>query len=205
MNISYPGLKKGTQIIINKQPYEIIEASSMFKGRGHSVLQAKLKNLITNEIIPKTFHPSDSFEEAEILKKEAIFLYGHRDKFFFCFLPSHHSAKGGTGSKGEEEKSKRFELFKEQIGSVEKFLKNNQSVEAIIFGDEIVNISLPIKITLKVIEAPPGLQGDRSQAGVKTVVLETKAEINVPLFIKQGDTIEINTEKEEYVRRIEKE
>lgn len=187
--ISYNELEKGVKIILDSQPYEIIEASSMFKGRGHSTLEAKLKNLITGETISKTFHPSDSFKEAEISKIKAKFIYSHQGKFFFS---------------KEDDPSERFNLFEEQIGSAKKFLKPNQIIEAIVFKDKIVNISLPIKINLKVIQAPPGFKGDRAQGGTKTVVLETEAEINVPLFIEQGDIIEINTEKNEYVRRIEK-
>jgi len=185
--IPYSELKKGTKIILNNQPYEIIEASSMFKARGHSVLQVKLKNLITGNIISETFHPSDTFEEAELSKIKAKFLYSHRDKFFFS---------------EKDNSSKRFDLTKEQIGDVSKFLKPNQIVEAIIFKNKTVNISLPIKIQLKVAQAPPGVKGDRAQAGNKIVVLETGVEINVPLFIEEGDIIEINTEKSEYVRRI---
>ena len=187
--ISYSDLKKGVQIIINNQPYQIIEASSIFKARGHSVLQAKLKNLVTGNIISRTFHPSDTFERAEISKIKVKFIYFHRDKFFFC---------------EEKNPSKRFDLTEEQIGDNIKFLKPNQVVEGVIFKDKIVNISLPIKIQLKVKQAPPGIKGDRAQAGNKTVVLETGTEINVPLFIKEGDIVEINTEKQEYVRRTEK-
>ena len=187
--IPYSELKKGVQIILNNQPHEIIEASSMFKARGHSVLQTKLKNLITGEVISKTFHPSDNLEKTEITKITAKFIYVHRNKFIFS---------------KEDNPSERFELSKEQIGSVIKFLRPDQVVVGIIFKNKIINISLPIKIQLKVKEAPPGIKGDRSQGGNKIVVLETGTEINVPLFIKEGDIIEINTEKGEYVRRIEK-
>jgi len=188
-SIPYSELKKGKQIIINNEPYEIIEASSMFKARGHSVLQVKLKNLITGNIISRTFHPSDIFEEAELFKIKAKFLYSHRENYFFA---------------EKDNPSKRFSLTKEQISSSVKFLKPNQEVETIIFNEEIINISLPIKIQLKVKQAPPGIKGSRAQAGNKIVVLETGAEINVPLFIEEGDIIEINIEKGEYVRRIEK-
>ncbi len=187
--IPYSELKKGVQIILNNQPHEIIEASSMFKARGHSVLQTKLKNLITGEVISKTFHPSDSFEETEITKITAKFIYAHRNKFIFS---------------KEDNPSERFELSKGQIGSVIRFLKPDQVVVGIIFKDKVINISLPIKIQLKIKEAPPGIKGDRAQGGNKPVILETGTEINVPLFIKEGDIIEINTEKSEYVRRIEK-
>ena len=187
--IPYSELKKGTQIIFKDQPYKIIETSSMFKGRGHSVLQAKLKNLTTGNIIQTTFHPSDSFEEAELSIIKAKFLYSHRDKFFFS---------------EENNPRNRFVLNEKEIGQTAKFLKPGQIVEGVIFEDKIINISLPIKIQLKVAQAPPGVRGDRAQAGNKIVTLETGAEISAPLFVGEGDIIEINTEKNEYVRRIEK-
>ena len=97
-----------------------------------------------------------------------------------------------------------FDFTQEQIGNKAKFLRPNEIVEGIIFQEKIVNISLPIKVQLKVDQVPPGIKGDRAQAGNKIAVLETGAEINVPLFIEDGDVIEINTETEEYVRRMEK-
>jgi elongation factor P len=186
--IPYSELKKGVKIILDSELYEIIEAAPLFKGRGHSVLQAKLKNLATGNLISRTLHPSDILEEAEISKIEAKFLYSHRDKFFFS------EAKNPA---------KRFDLTLEQIGEQGKFLKPNQTVEGIIFENKVINISLPIKINLKVIEAPPGLRGGRAEPGTKTVTLETGVKINVPLFIKEGDLIEINTQTGEYVRRVE--
>jgi len=186
--LSFDGLKKGVKVIINNQPYEIIEANFLFKGRGSSVLQAKVKNLITGNILSQTFHPSDTFEEAEIKKLKAKFLYSHRGKFFFCEIDT---------------PAKRFDLTEEQIGPQAQFLKLNQIVEGIIFEEKIINITLPIKIQLKVIEAPPGVKGGRAEPGTKTVTLETGAKINAPLFIKESDIIEINTETSEYVRRIE--
>ena len=186
-------LKKGAKIILNSEPYEIIEASLMFKGRGHSTLTAKLKNLISGNIIPTTFHPSDSFEEAAISKIKVKYLYQHRRQYFFCEEDYNPPAT----------QYKRFDLTEEQIGPQAKFLKPNQIIEGIVFEEKIINISLPIKINLKVIEAPPGLRGGRAEAGTKIVTLETGAKINVPLFIEEGDVIEVNTETGEYVRRIE--
>ena len=87
---------------------------------------------------------------------------------------------------------------------LKKIKDYDEIIEELVFENKIINISLPIKISVKVVQSPPGFKGDRAQAGNKTVILETGAEINVPLFIEEGDIIEINTEKEEYVRRIEK-
>ena len=187
--ISYSQLEKGVRIIMDKYPYEIMEASSMFKGRGQSVLQARLKNLITGEILSKTFHSSDNFEEAEISKITCKFLYSHRDDYFFSEA---------------DNPSKRFNIEKEKIKEEIIFLKPNIELEGIVFNDEIVNISLPIKMTFEVKTAPPGIIGDRAQGGTKNVILETGGEIAVPLFIEEGDIIEVNTESKEYVRRVEK-
>ncbi|HHE67660.1 MAG TPA: elongation factor P, partial [Candidatus Parcubacteria bacterium] len=91
----------------------------------------------------------------------------------------------------------------EIIGPAYIFLKPKESVQAIEFEDKIINIVLPIKVHLKVREAPPGIKGDRSQAGNKIATLETGAQIAVPLFVQEGDIIEVNTERGEYVRRIQ--
>lgn len=185
--INYSELKKGTKILLKGQPYEIIEYAPLFKGRGHSVLQAKIKNLLTGAVISETFHPSDSFEEPEISKIALKYLYSHRDNYVFS---------------EKDNPSKRFELKEEQIGKSSQFLKQNQIVEGIIFENKLVNISLPIKISLKVIEAPPAIKGQSAQAGTKSATLETGAKINVPIFIEKGDAIEINTETGEYARRV---
>lgn len=187
--INYSELKKGDRIIINNQPHEITKASPVFKGRGHSTLQAKLKNLIDGNIISKTFHPSDNLEEAEIDKIKAKFIYSHREKYVF-------SEKDNSGN--------RFELTEDQIGKISCFLKQDQIVEAIIFENKVINILLPIKDTYEVTDAPPGIKGGRSQSGTKVVTLKNGTKMNVPLFIEKGDVIEINIQNSEYVRRIEK-
>lgn len=186
--ISFSELKKGSMIIVSGQPYQITEASFLFKGRGSSVLKTRLKNLKTGNVISKTFHPSDEFEEAHIERIIIKFLYSHRDNFCFC-------EKGNP--------SERFFLTKEAIGEVSDLLKENMVLDGFSFKGEIINISLPIKINLKVTESPPGIKGDRSQGGTKIVKLETGAKINVPLFIKKGDIVEVNTENGTYVRRIQ--
>jgi elongation factor P len=186
--LSFNELKNGSVIIISNQPHQITEASFLFKGRGSSVLKTKLKNLITGNVISKTFHPSDEFEEAQIKRIKIKFLYSHKEKFCFC---------------EEGKPSERFFLSEETIGESSNFLKENMILDGFSFKGEIINVSLPIKINLKVIESPPGIKGDRAQGGTKTVKIETGAKINVPLFIKKGDIIEVNTESGTYVRRIQ--
>lgn len=186
--LSYYELRKGVQFMYEGQPYEVLEFRQMGKAQDVVVAQTKIRNLITGKVIPKNFHQGDMFEETELTKFQAKFLYNHRGKYVFCYA---------------DNPGKRFELTEEQLGETIKFLKSNQEVQGITFQEKIINIVPPIKIQLKVTEAPPGVQGDRSQGGVKSVILETGATINVPLFVETGDVIEINTETGEYVRRVQ--
>ena len=180
-------MKKGARIILKGEPYEILEGRPLFKGRGHSILQAKLKNLITGKVISRTFHPREQFEEAELSKIKIKFIYSRQNKFYFA---------------EEGNPSHRFELTAEQIGNPAQFLKPNQVIEGIMFEGKLVNIALPIKVNLRVIEAPPGIKAGRAEPGTKIVTLETGAKINTPLFVKKGDIIEVNTQTGEYVRRL---
>jgi elongation factor P len=186
--LTHTDLKKGVRIILDGEPYEILEAKPLKIAQRQVVVQTKIRNLISGNVFERNFHQGDTFEEAELEKIEVKFLYSHRGKFCFCDLRN---------------PAKRFELEEEKIGLGAKFLKPNLILNGLKFEGKIINVSLPIKVQLKVIEAPPGLKGDRAQGGTKTVTLETGAKINVPLFIKEGDIIEVNTETGEYVRRVQ--
>lgn len=185
--ISHNELKKGTDFILDGQPYEVLESFPVKMQQRRAVIQTRIKNLITGAVIEKNFHQGDMFEEADLEKKEIKFLYNHRDKYVFC-----ESKNPG----------KRFELAKEQIGELSKYLKSNEILDGLEFDGKIINVSLPIKVRLKVVSAPPGVVGDRAQGGTKIVKLETGAEINAPLFIKEGDIIEINTQTNQYSKRV---
>ncbi|MFH1820640.1 MAG: elongation factor P [Candidatus Nealsonbacteria bacterium] len=186
--ISYNELKKGMTIILEGAPYEVLESNHMKKAQRRPVIQTKLRNLFSGGVLERNFKQGEAFEEAELKKLKAKFVYSHKDKYFFS---------------EESNPSSRFDLGSEQLGEQTKFLKGNQPVEALIFNEQVINIALPIKIHLKVVEAPPGIKGDRAQGGTKSVVLETGTVIQAPLFINQGDTIEINTQTQEYVKRAE--
>ena len=186
--LDHTELRKGARFIMDGQPYEILESMPLKKAQRRVVIQSKIKNLITGDVFDRNFHQGDVFEEAELGKFDAKFIYQHKGKYFFCEVSN---------------PSKRFELSEEKIGASAKFLKPNEMVQAIVFEEKIIGISLPIKVQLKVAEAPPGIKGDTAQGGTKQVILETGAQVNVPLFINQDDIIEVNTETGEYVRRIE--
>lgn len=185
--LTHADLKRGVRVIIDGQPHEIMDSNAMKKAQRRVVMQTKIKNLITGTVSDRNFHQGDMFEEAELGKFQAKFLYFHRDKFIFCDVNN---------------PSKRFELSPGQVGGMAKYMRQNEIVDGITFEDKIVGLNLPIKVQIKVKETPPGVRGDRAQGGTKTAIMETGAQVQVPLFIEEGDTIEINTETGEYTRRI---
>ncbi len=169
-------------------PYEVLDAMPLKKAQRRVVIQTRIKNLANGNVLDRNFHQGDVFEEAELEKFNAKFIYQSRDKYFFSDVSN---------------PSKRFDLTAEQVGNGIKFLKPDEIVQAIVFEEKIISISLPIKVELKITEAPPGVKGDSAQAGTKIATLESGTQVNVPLFINQGDIIEVNTETGQYVRRIE--
>lgn len=185
--LSYFDLRKGVQFILEGQPYEVLEFKQMGKAQDVVVAQTKIRNLVNGKTLYRSFHQQDRFQEAEITKVQLKYIYGNRGKFVFCYV---------------NDSSKRLDFTQEQVGSTIGFIKPNEVVEGLLFQEKIINISFPIKVQLKVTEAPPGIKGDTAQGGTKAVKLETGITIQAPLFIEEGDILEINTDTGEYVRRV---
>lgn len=187
--LSINDLKSGVLILIDGAPYQVLEVSHLHMGRGGSSVQTEIRNLKTGQVLHRNFKPADTFEEARVEKKPLVFLYSHRGEYVFT---------------EPNNPKNRFSLKERTVGENKKWLKTNTPVTALFLEEELINLSLPIKMDFKVIEAPPGTQGDRSSAGTKAVTLETGAIIQAPLFINIGDIIRVNTETGGYVERVEK-
>lgn len=184
--LTHTDLKKGTQFIYEGEPFEVLDSLHVKMAQRRPVVQTKIKNLINGSVQEKTFQQGDMFNEAELVKKDIKFLYSTKGQYFFSEA---------------NDPSKRFSFTEEMLGAGAKYFKPNSLVQGILFDDKIITVKSPIKVALKVKESPPGIKGDRAQGGTKEAVLETGAVIQVPLFIEEGDIIEINTELGEYVKR----
>lgn len=183
LNIS--DLKVGTKVIFNNQPQQIIYTEHSKLGRGGSILRSKLKNLIDGSTIDKTFAGAEKVEPAELETKKAQFLYKADDLFYFM----------------DSVTFEQFDLTEKQIGNMGKFLKEGTDVDMLYFSDKPINIQLPIKIALEVTYTEPGYKGNTSSSTLKPATLETGAQVNVPLFIKEGNIIVLDTRTGEYVER----
>ncbi len=187
--LDYNELKPGTYIVLEGKPYVVLEFNFLRMQQRKPAVQTKIKDLISGKTIARTFHMADQIEEADISKKKVKFLYTSKREFWFC--PENNPAA-------------RFELPREIIGDSADYLKTNTIVDALVFGEKIINIDLPIKIDLQVVDAPPSFKGDTASGGSKQVKLETGAMLNVPFFINQGDVVRVNTKERQYVERVTK-
>src|SRR3990167_9199715 len=183
--LSINDLKLGSKVIFQNQPHQVIFAQHSKLGRGGGILRTKLKNLISGATIEKTFAGRETIAPAELESQKAQFLYHDDQEYYFM-----NSAT-----------FEQFSLDKNQIGDLARFLKEEAKVDILYFYDKPINVNLPIKITLEVSYAEPGFRGNTASTVTKPATLETGAQINVPLFIKVGDKIVVDTRTGEYVER----
>ena len=189
MSLSYTDLKKGVLFVKDGEPYEVMESHFLRMQQRKAVVQTKIRNLITGKILDRNFQPSDNFEEAEVEKAEAVFIYRSKGECWF-----HESGNPRN----------RFSLAEDVVGFGAQFLKQNTPVTTMTFNEKVIGVNLPVKMELKVTEAPPGIKGNTAQGGTKMVTLESGAKIAVPLFIEEGDIVKVNTESGQYTERIGK-
>src|SRR3989344_6115065 len=187
--LSYNELKIGTVFKFEGIPYEVLEYEFLRMQQRKPVAKTRIKNLLTNQVIERNFHQNEALTEIEVNKKPITYLYNHRDEWWFS---------------EKDNPKNRFKLDESKIGPGAKFLQANTEVTALVLDEQILSVKTPIKMDLKVKEAPPGERGNTAQGGTKMAVLETGAQVAVPLFVNTGDVIRINTDTGLYVERMEK-
>jgi elongation factor P len=188
--LDYDEIKPRKFILVDDQPFEILESHVARTQKRKPQNQVKMRNLLNGKVVPGTFHASDTAEEADISKREAIFLFANKGQYWFC---------------DPKDRAKRFEISEDVIGDQTRFLKDNITVDIKVFEydeeERVIGITLPVKMTFEVKEAPPAIKGNTASGGGKLVTIETGAQITTPFFIETGDKIIVNTETGEYFER----
>ncbi|HVO28927.1 MAG TPA: elongation factor P [Candidatus Paceibacterota bacterium] len=187
MALTYTDLNKGVLFVMDGAPYEVIDMHFLRMQQRKAVVQTRIRNLITGKLLDRNFQASDSFEEADIERKNAMFIYAAKGEYWF------HE---------EGNPKNRFSLAADLVGTQGQFLKPNTKVQTMVFNDKVIKVEIPIKMDFKVTEAPPAIRGNTAQGGTKSVTIEGGAHVNAPLFINEGDMIRINTTTGDYVERV---
>lgn len=179
-------LKKGLCIIFRDTPHLVIDKNFVSPGKGSAFYRTRLKNLKTGNVLDFTFKSGEKLEEAPLEVKEYQYLYQEGNDLAFI------------NPKNYEQLS----LPKEMVGDFFPFMKEGENYQIYVLDNQAVAIRPPLKVKLKVIHADPGARGNTVSGATKEVELETGYKIQVPLFIKEGDTLAINVENKSYVERV---
>jgi len=178
-------LKKGTVCQLDGKPYRVIEYSQKVMGRGGSIVNVKLKNLIDGSVIPKTFKGQEKIEPAEVSNKTVQYLYKSGDTFNFM----------------DPETFEQFEFGVDTVDSAADYLKEGNDLMLQFFGEKVINVELPKNLYLEVAYAEDVVKGDTTSSVLKDATLETGKVVKVPAFIKTGDVISVDTATGEYRER----
>ncbi|AWB09492.1 MAG: elongation factor P [Fervidicoccus fontis] len=184
--ISMNDLKNSTNILIDGAVYQVVYFQHARKAQGAAYVRTKLKNLKTGAVLEKTFRSEDKIIEADVERRPFQFLYKSGDTYHFMDLNNYE----------------QWELNKDILGDAVNYLKEEQSVDAIVYNGMLLNIELPTTVDLEVVETEPGVRGDTAQGGSKPATLETGAVISVPLFINVGDVVRVDTRTNLYIERV---
>jgi elongation factor P len=178
-------LKKGVVCQIDGKPYRVIDYNQKVMGRGGSIVNVKLRNLIDGNIIPKTFKGQDKIERAEVNTKSVQYLYNDGDLYYFM----------------DPETFEQFELSAETVDTAAGYLKEGDELGLQFFGDRVINVELPKNLYLEVTYAEDVVKGDTTSSVLKDATLETGIVVKVPAFIKTGDIVSVDTATGEYRER----
>lgn len=183
--ISAGDFRNGVTFEMDGNVYQIIEFQHVKPGKGAAFVRTKIRNVIAGSVVERTFNPSDKFPTAYVERKDMQYLYGDGDLYYFM----------------DYETYEQLPINKDTVGDNFKFVKENMDCKVLSYKGNVFGLEPPTFVTLQVTKTDPGFKGDTATNVTKPAVLETGAEIKVPLFIDEGDLIRVDTRTGEYMER----
>ena len=183
--ISSNDFRTGTTIELDGQVWRVVEFLHVKPGKGSAFVRTKLKSVQNGNVVEKTFRAGESVQQAILEKSNLQHTYVESGDYVFMDMTSFEETR----------------LTSQQIGKGSKYLKEGMEVNVVFHNGKVLEVELPISITLKVTETDPGGKGDTASGGTKPAILETGAQVMVPLFISVGEMIKVDTRNDSYLGR----
>jgi len=183
--ISSNDFRTGTTIEIDGQVWRVVEFLHVKPGKGSAFVRTKLKSVQNGNVVEKTFRAGESVQQAILEKSNLQHTYVESSDYVFMDMKSFEETR----------------LTAEQIGEGRKYLKEGMEVNVVFWDGKVLEVELPISVTLQVSETDPGVKGDTASGGTKPAILETGAQVMVPLFISVGEMIKVDTRNDSYLGR----
>ncbi|MBB5264505.1 elongation factor P [Catenibacillus scindens] len=184
--VSAGDFRNGLTIEFEGNVYQVIEFQHVKPGKGAAFVRTKLKNIKNGGVVEKTFRPTEKCPQAHIDRADMQYLYNDGDLYHFM----------------DTETYDQIALNTEDVGDALKFVKENEMVKMLSHNGQVFSVEPPLFVELEVTQTEPGFKGDTSTGATKPAVVETGAQVNVPLFVEIGDVIKIDTRTGEYLSRV---
>ena len=184
--ISAGDFRNGVTLEIDGNVVQILEFQHVKPGKGAAFVRTKLKNVISGGVVEKTFRPTEKFPQARIDRVDMQYLYNDGDLYYFM----------------NNETYDQIAINQDTLGDALKFVKKNEMVKVCSYNGNVFAVEPPLFVELEITETEPGFKGDTAQGATKPAIVETGAQVNVPLFVEQGDKIKIDTRTGEYLSRV---
>lgn len=178
--------KKGLKVLIDGQPYSIVDFQHVKPGKGNQFTRTKLKNIITGSNLEKTYKSGEKFEVPDVMTRDCQFLYQDENGFHFM----------------DKENYNQHSLHPDDLGDTPNYLTENLEVTVLFFNDRAIGVDVPNTVKLLVTQTDPGLKGNTVTGGSKPATLQTGLVVNVPLHINEGDLLKVDTRTGEYMERV---
>ncbi len=188
MAVDTSQFRNGLKIELDGNPYVITYFQHVKPGKGGAFVRTKVKNLLNGKQVERTFRSGEKVGEPDIQERKMQFLYRDGGDLVFMDVDSYEQTP----------------IAEDVVGEARLFLQENAEVEVLFWKGEPVNIELPAFVEAEVTKSDPGLKGDTSSGASKPATIATGATIQVPLFIKEGDIIRVDTRTREYTERVNK-
>ncbi len=186
MAVDTSQFKNGLRIELDGQPFTITYFQHVKPGKGGAFVRTKVKNLLNGKVLDKTFRAGEKVDEADVEDRKMQYLYQDGENLVFMDNTSYD----------------QIPIPAEQVGDDVKFLKENDDVDVLFWRGKPTNVTLPAFIQAVITQCDPGLKGDTASNTTKPATIETGAVVQVPLFIKEGETIRVDTRTRAYVERV---
>ena len=186
MAISTADFKNGICIEYNDKLWTIVEFQHVKPGKGGAFVRTKLRDIKAGRVVEYTFNSGTKFEQIRLENKVMQYLYNDGSDYYFM----------------DNNNYEQMSIPVDVVGDTSRWLKENDEATLLYAGEELISIEPQMFVELEVIETDPGFKGDTVQGGTKPAVMETDAAIQVPLFVNQGDVLQIDTRDGRFIKRV---
>ena len=180
-------IRKGLKLTMDGNPYVVVDFQFVKPGKGQAFTRLKIKNLINGNTLERTLKSGEKIEPADVEEREATFSWDEGDQLVFV-----------------DGNSEQIYVDKNKVGDDAQWIADGQKVDIVFFNGSAINLSLPAHVVMQITSAEPGIKGDTASGATKPATLSTGASINVPLFVKEGEWVKIDTRTGQYIERVNK-